>query len=87
VGEPEGANLLRTPPPGKGKLVVVSRASFADNQTRAPDSVAAAFGVNLAAAAEEAPREKLPETLGRLAVRVRENAGTGGLTLTLAKDT
>ncbi len=53
----------------------VSAASYADNLTVAPDSIVAAFGVNLATSTQVAASLPLPTTLNGTTVRIRDAAG------------
>ncbi len=53
----------------------VSAASYADNLTVAPDSIVAAFGVNLATSTLVATSVPLPTTLNGTTVRIRDAAG------------
>jgi len=56
-------------------FVTVSAASFSDDQTVAPGSIASGFGQNLAARLELADSVPLPATLGGATVRVQDSAG------------
>lgn len=60
----------------KTAIVNVSAASFVDNGSLAPESLAAAFGSNLAIATQNAQGSTLPMTLGGVAVTVQDSAGT-----------
>jgi uncharacterized protein (TIGR03437 family) len=60
-------------PVGPGPLISVNAASFAD--ALAPDSIVAAFGLNLAATTQSAQSMPLPINLGGVSVRVTDSAG------------
>jgi uncharacterized protein (TIGR03437 family) len=58
-----------------GSIAVVSAASFVDNASLAPESVAAAFGRNIAPLKAEAESLPLPTTLAGVSVQVGDAAG------------
>ena len=58
-----------------GGIVTVSAASFFDNGAVAPESLATAFGSNLAPATEAAQGAALPLTLGGVSVTVQDSTG------------
>jgi uncharacterized protein (TIGR03437 family) len=60
---------------GTATVASVSAASFAAGGTLAPESIAAAFGVNLATDTQTAPSLPLPTQLAGVSVKVRDSAG------------
>jgi uncharacterized protein (TIGR03437 family) len=56
-------------------FVTLSAASFSDDQTVAPGSIASGFGENLATRLERADSTLLPTKLGGATVRVQDSAG------------
>jgi uncharacterized protein (TIGR03437 family) len=72
------AEVLGTPAPARGAAVVVSAASFLDNGSVAPDSVATIFGADLSD--QTAAAGQVPGTdLGGVTVEVRDASGVGRL--------
>jgi uncharacterized protein (TIGR03437 family) len=67
--------ILATLPPTSGQMVAVPAASYSDNASLAPDSLAAAFGSNLATTTTAATTLPLGTTLGGLSLSLRDSAG------------
>ena len=69
------AEVFGSAAPQAGGVTTVSAASYFDNGAVAPDSLASAFGSNLAASAQTAPSASLPTTLAGVSVTVQDSAG------------
>ncbi len=66
---------------GTATVASISAASFAAGGTLAPESIAAAFGANLATDTQTAPSLPLPTQLAGVSVKVRDRAGAERLAL------
>ena len=71
-GNGSGAELFDS---GTATVASVSAASFAAGGSLAPESIAAAFGANLATDTQTAPSLPLPTQLAGVSVKVRDSAG------------
>ncbi len=69
------AELFGTAPAGNGVAVSVSSASYRDNDSLAPESLASVFGSGFTSSAVSAQTTPLPSTLGGLSVSVEDSAG------------
>jgi len=70
-GDGTGAEIYDS---GTATVASVSAASFAAGGTLAPESIAAAFGANLATDTQPAPSLPLPTQLAGVSVKVRDSA-------------